>query len=700
MTRFERFPSRGVPRDRSTRRVVRTVGVVVAAVASFLLAAHRADAQVSHPRVIDRGDYEDRLRAMWLGEVIGNWTGLPIENAYVGPPFLTDDAWGQVLAPGYPPLDFVFQDPWRADDDTDIEYVYLHALTTLNDTRLSGLQIADFWRAHVNHHIWISNAAARGLMERGVLPPGTSLGACNIFRTMIDAQLTTEFFGAMNPGMPAQALEMADLPIRTTAYGNAVHASQAYVVMYSLATLAPASLTPAERVLWLVRQARRFIPDSSKSADVCDFVLAEFLSNPDPDNWELTRDRIYDRYQLHAGDHGFFYRGWSESSINFATGIMSLLYGRGDFRRTIQIGTLAGWDCDNQPATLGGLLGLMLGYDALVAQFPGQPLSDRFTHTPTRDALPDLLPSDPAAEDTFTMMASRMADISQRCITAAGGIVNPLTRRWVLPPSIPLAANVDDSALLFNPGVRECMRSSNARVRADGGAVSAASTALPSNPPFVYPYDYGFSLVPRICNAEESDFSGVEANDWERVFYSTQGSGDPPGIELAFSVTYSRDVLVHTIRFIEGNHFDRADLQGGWLVSPRVQVLIGGQWVSPPGATLASLPPDPARPFQFIDWALATPMVARGVRLLGFPGGRDAFVTIAELDALTPPVDPPDVPVFDRDYNGRVDAVDFVSWLSRPVDLDGDGTVDQHDVDYFYLAVKTGKPTGKSIRAD
>jgi len=68
--------------------------------------------------VVDRAEYIDQLRGFWLGGCIANWTGLPTENARTDFPFFTDDDFG----PGK--FDYVLdQDPWGADDDTDIEYV-------------------------------------------------------------------------------------------------------------------------------------------------------------------------------------------------------------------------------------------------------------------------------------------------------------------------------------------------------------------------------------------------------------------------------------------------------------------------------------------------------------------------------------------------------------------------------------------------
>src|ERR1044071_5954210 len=205
---------------------------------------------------IDRAGYADRLHAMWLGECIANWTGLRTEGARINPPFFTDADWGTTPAGGQH-IEFVLnQDPWLADDDTDVEYVYLHLMSQLGRCDLSPSQIAQGWLAHMTRDwIWVSDRRAYDLKGKGILPPQTGCAQANEFWGFIDAQLTTELFGALCPGMPDEALRYADLPIRTVADGFAVHAAQFYVVLYSLALQADPTLSGKDRALWLVRQA-------------------------------------------------------------------------------------------------------------------------------------------------------------------------------------------------------------------------------------------------------------------------------------------------------------------------------------------------------------------------------------------------------------------------------------------------------------
>lgn len=44
---------------------------------------------------------------------------------------------------------------------------------------------------------------------------------------------------------------------------------------------------------------------------------------------------------------------------------LAMLYGEGDFQRTLDLSCAMGFDCDNQAATISGLLGVMYGAKSL-----------------------------------------------------------------------------------------------------------------------------------------------------------------------------------------------------------------------------------------------------------------------------------------------------------------------------------------------
>ena len=404
-------------------------------------------------RVVSRSKYLDKLHGFWLAQNISNWTGLITEMDKVKPPFYTDDNWGgpderNVWGNYGPSLTntieyyFVYDgDTWDADDDTDIEYMYQHLLDVHNVSVLSPEQIRDGWLHHIysnenapngENFLWVSNESAYYLMQGGLLPPNTSEPGNNPNYEMIDAQLTTEIFGLFAPTRPDIALKMAHLPIRTTAKNNAEWAAEFYVIMHSLAAYVDKTLSMKEKMFWIAEQARNRLPNNSYVAGMYDFVKAKYDANPDKKNWEATRDEVYSQYQIENAD-GYVYNQSFDAGINFAASLVSLFYGEGDLPRTIQIGSLAGWDSDNPTATWGGLLGFLLGKDGVEQAFNKYNLSDTYWIHRTRRNFPDhTLNVD--GEDTFPLMAERGIYIIDRVVMEEmGGGVDLEKDVWYIP---------------------------------------------------------------------------------------------------------------------------------------------------------------------------------------------------------------------------------------------------------------------------
>ncbi len=416
-----------------------------------LLQQH-ANAEEAVVLQVNREHYQEQLAGFWLGACVANWTGLTPEMDKVEPPFYTDASWGgpdELSVWGEPgpkdTLEFYLLPEgtaWGSDDDTDIEYLYLHLLYTLGVTRLNGEQIREGWLAHMwsdnynrdgNNFLWVSNENAYELMRTGVVPPATGEPERNSGFDRIDAQLTTELFGLLAPGRPDVALEMARLPILTVARENAQLAAEFYVVMHALAATVDPEKSRLDQLIWLSAEARKHLPETSFLANMYDFIWSAYLQNPDKDDWESTRDQVYEAYQLN-GRGGYHYEQSYDAGINFAASLVSLFYGQGDLRRTIRIGSLVGWDCDNPTATWGGLIGFLIGCDAVQAAFPEMKLSTTYRISRTRRAFPDYTP-DQEGEDTFALMAQRGCAVIDRVVkTEMGGSVDGDNRgNWRIP---------------------------------------------------------------------------------------------------------------------------------------------------------------------------------------------------------------------------------------------------------------------------
>lgn len=581
--------------------------MLLSAVLLLTLSPALTKAQQSDTRTLDRQLYHERLRGMWLGQSIANWTGLNTEGFVTEPPFLTDADWGTTEG-RWQVIDFICEVPWGSDDDTDIEYVYLHLMNQHQTIDLTPEQISDGWQRHINNFIWVSNETARELFNDSVLPPMTGMIVANENALMIDAQLTTEFFGAIAPGMPATALEIANLPILTSSSGYAAHAAQFFVVLYALAADLDTAQPSADDIVGIVREARRYIPDTSKSADIVDFVLAEYLANPDKSDWERTRDAIYTRYEAEDSENDFQFQIWYESSINFASGLLALLYGEGDFVRTVQIGTLSGWDSDNGTATMGGLLGLIYGRDGIASLFEDDACgTDTYNIYRTRDALPDYLQDDPAAEDSFALMADRMLPLVDLAVERGGGVD---TEAWRLPAlsDDPLAVNPLQQLYLASANNAILRAGLQANVSYEGGEWSSEN-------------------LQAAADGIEHDFSGREPDISQVASFMVDGDADG---QLILTVTYDRPVLVNVIRFIEGEEPEA----GGGCATLVPSIEVDGAWSTPAAYTVS---PDPSESndtsFQAFDMTLPAAIELTGIRLSCQTNSAN-YISIAELDGL------------------------------------------------------------------
>jgi hypothetical protein len=410
---------------------------------------------------ISRSDYQQKLQGFWLGQTIANWTGIVTEMDKIGGPgaageFYTRDDWGTKDLPNswgstFPRLsltiDWVYRGPneiWGSDDDTDIEYIYQHLLATHQTSMLTGEQIRDGWLTHIydernsplknaagqgENFLWVSNQRAHELMLKGVVPPATSDPKLNEYYDMIDAQLTTEVFGLYAPGRPDAALKMAYLPIRTTARAEAALASEFYVVMHALASVVDPQLSRQQQLAWMSEQARTYLPDDSVSGRMYDFVKSRYQAGIP---WEQARDEVYQRYQVEEQDgyditsRNMDCNGCFSASINFAASLVSLFFGEGDWKETVKIAVLAGWDSDNPAATWGGLLGFMEGQAGIERIF-GRKFSGRYNIHRTRTGFPV-----PNGVDNFADMSLTGLQIIDRAVVEemSGRIAEDA---WIIP---------------------------------------------------------------------------------------------------------------------------------------------------------------------------------------------------------------------------------------------------------------------------
>ena len=399
---------------------------------------------------IDRQDYLNKLEGFWLGQSIANWTGLITEMDKIGNVgeiktgnFYTRENWNKNDEPNiwspnseYETIDFVLRNKneiWGSDDDTDIEYMYQELLFQSNETVLSPKDIRDGWLKHMKieeeNFLWVSNQKAFDLMNQGFLPPETSNPKFNEHFDMIDAQLTTEIFGLLSPTNYKYALKMSNLPVRTTSRGDAALISEFYIIIHSLASTINPNMPLHKELVRISDLASEILNKDSYSYKMYDYVKKKFESGI---KWEHTRDSIYNRYQVKQMDgyditsRELYCNGCFASGINFASSLVSYFYGKGDFKETIKIASLSGWDSDNPASTWGGLLGFIHGKTKIENIF-NKPLSNKYNIHRTRQNFEN------NGLDNFKNMSKKGLSIIDNVVLKTGGFIDLDENSWYIP---------------------------------------------------------------------------------------------------------------------------------------------------------------------------------------------------------------------------------------------------------------------------
>jgi len=140
------------------------------------------------------------------------------------------------------------------------------------------------------------------------------------------------------------------------------------------------------------------------------------------DSWRDTRKLIHDNYYEYV-DNFKVPDPYLSSVVNGLSGIMAILYGEGDFLKTVSIAVSAGYDCDNQAATCGGLLGILNGTQGIPAHLLLEMSSRSNWETPfnntyinySRDGLPNF--------NQITDIVDRISVITNKAIEQNGGTI-------------------------------------------------------------------------------------------------------------------------------------------------------------------------------------------------------------------------------------------------------------------------------------
>ncbi|HVM89827.1 MAG TPA: ADP-ribosylglycohydrolase family protein [Puia sp.] len=303
--------------------------------------------------ILTKEKLKDKIMGGWAGQTIGVTFGGPYEFRFQGT-FIGD----------YQPLKWyngylkheMINNPGLYDD------LYMD-LTFVDVFEKYGLDapvdaFADAF-AHAGYMLWHANQAGRYNILHGIKAPQSGYWKNNPHADCIDYQIESDFAGLMSPGMPNTASAISDKIGHIMNYGDGWYGGVFVGAMYTLA------FTSSD-INYIVSNALKTVPEKSSFYQCIHDVISWHAKYPN--DWKRTWLEVQRKWADDIGcPDGVFAPFNIDAKVNAAYVVMGLLYGGGDFSRTLEIATRCGQDADCNPSTAGGILGAVLGYGKIPA---------------------------------------------------------------------------------------------------------------------------------------------------------------------------------------------------------------------------------------------------------------------------------------------------------------------------------------------
>lgn len=312
-----------------------------------------------------QNDYLARVYAGFLGMNVGIRLGAPVE-----PTIWTyeriKETYGDIR--GYV-KDYK---NFAADDDVNGPVYFFRALRdSSKNGELTPEYVAKAWLNYARDGIGMFWWGGYGVstehtayinLTRGIPAPQSGSAATNgkLLSDQIGGQIFIDTWGLIWPGRPDKAADYAQAAASVSHDGEGLNGARYIAACIALAF-------QEQDIGKIVELALKEIPSESLYAKVVEAVIAHHKAHPD--DWEsclamLHRDWGYDKYG-----------GVCHIIPNAGVCVLAMLYGAGDFNRTVEIATMCSWDTDCNAGNVGTVLGVLTGLDGIAPHYRA-PIND------------------------------------------------------------------------------------------------------------------------------------------------------------------------------------------------------------------------------------------------------------------------------------------------------------------------------------
>lgn len=280
--------------------------------------------------------YRDSVHACWIGKNIGGTMGAPYEGKRE-----MQDISGFATKPG----------EVLPNDDLDLQLIWLNAAERYGLKHLDARVLGEFWESFITPH-WNEYGIGKANMKQGLLPP-LSGDYQNDWRNSNGAWIRTEIWASIFPGRPdfAAHYAIADACV-DHGTGEGTYAAAFVAAMQS-------SAFAIKDLACCIEIGLSKIPAECRVAKSVRLAL-------DCHRNGMSLVDARNCIQQSNADLG---SGWFEAPSNVGYTVLGLLYGEGDFKKSMIYAINCGDDTDCTGATVGSTLGILGGTKAIPADW-------------------------------------------------------------------------------------------------------------------------------------------------------------------------------------------------------------------------------------------------------------------------------------------------------------------------------------------
>ena len=293
-------------------------------------------------RTISVDILRDKIKGGWAGKMIGVSYGGPTEFRYNSVINEDEIKWDPTSVK-------------RSIFEDDL-YVQMSFMMTMDEYGIDAPaeKFAETF-ANAGYMLFHANRKARKNFWDGIMPPMSGNPKYSLHADDIDFQIEADYIGFMNPGMPQSSNEICDKIGHIMNYGDGVYGGMFVSALYTIAYF-------ENDIETIVQKALQALPAQSQYAQCIQDVVDGHKRHPD--HWRATWHELQDKWGTKDACGGLDPFN-IDAKINGAYIVMGMLYGEGDFEKTMEISTRCGQDSDCNPSNASGVLGILMGYDKI-----------------------------------------------------------------------------------------------------------------------------------------------------------------------------------------------------------------------------------------------------------------------------------------------------------------------------------------------